>query len=247
MGSIIRCIRADIIKSKRTPLIFIHLLFPIIGAIIFAGYFHISGRTEIKNISTFLEVVAIVFPFFVGITVGIVIQLESEAGDFQVMLGTLHSKITIYIGKLVYLLLLAVMSTILCLTLFAVLYPVVPYSFYLKPAGALLMTILPIYIISLLVGFSFGKSVSMSIGIVGSLLSALMMTGLGDFIWKFIPWGWGIRFVEFCILRYSNQDEVSFVFDEFKTGLFLMLAITAILFVISILWFNRWEGTKGND
>lgn len=29
------------------------------------------------------------------------------------------------------------------------------------------------------------------VGIVGSLLSALLVTKIGDFIWKFLPWGWG--------------------------------------------------------
>ena len=33
------------------------------------------------------------------------------------------------------------------------------------------------------------------VGIVGSLLSALLVTKLGDFIWKFLPWGWGVRFM----------------------------------------------------
>lgn len=27
------------------------------------------------------------------------------------------------------------------------------------------------------------------VGIVGSLLSALLVTGIRDFIWKFLPWG----------------------------------------------------------
>ena len=40
---------------------------------------------------------------------------------------------------------------------------------------------------------SFGKGASMGLGIAGSLIAALMITGLGDATWKYIPWAWGVR------------------------------------------------------
>lgn len=244
MEGVIKCIRAECMKGRHTPLIFIHLLFPAAGALVFAGYFRISGWTEPENISVFLEAAAITFPFLIGIIVGIVVQLEKEAGQFLVMLGTIRQRTAVYIGKLLYLLLLAAVSTGLSLALFAVLYPLVPCSFYLKPAGVLLLTSLPVYLITMFLGLSMGKSAAMGIGIIGSLLSALMMTGLGDFIWRFIPWAWGIRLVEFCVLEYCNPERFIAMLPELKIGLFTMLTITAVLFVISLLWFNHWEGPE---
>lgn len=247
MLSVVKTIHADWIKSKHTPLLLIHLLFPLIGASVFAGYFHVSVWTEITNVTTFLETMAIVFPFLIGIIVGIIVQLENGACHFQLMLGTIRSRIAVYIGKLIYLIILASLSTILCIFLFAILYPVMPFSFYYKPLIMLLLSIIPIYLISLLVGFSLGKSVSMGIGVVGSLLSALLMTGLGDFIWKFIPWGWSIRFIDFCILEYVNPEQFKYVFHEFQMGLFVMALFTVILTIGSLIWFNYWEGTKENE
>lgn len=247
MGILIRCIQAESMKSKRTPLVFIHLLFPVVGALVFAGYFRTTGRLGMQYASAFLEAAAIAFPFLAGIMVSIVIQLESEAGHFQLMLGTIRSRAAVYTGKLVYLFLLAAVSTALCLILFAVLYPVVPISFYRKPLGVLLLSNLPVYLISLLCGFRFGKSVPMGLGIAGSLVSALMMTGLGDSVWKFIPWAWGIRLVEFQVLEYISPEQFSYWLPECETGFFLMLGITVILFVFSLIWFNRWEGRKGNE
>ena len=128
MFSIIRCFQAEWLKSRHTPLLLVHVLFPLIGAGVFAGYFHISGWSEMTNVTTFLEVLAIIFPFVIGIVVGMIVELENGAGHFQLILGTIRSRIAVYIGKLVYLIILATFATILCIFLFAVLYPVMPFK-----------------------------------------------------------------------------------------------------------------------
>ena len=240
MFSIIRCFQAEWLKSRHTPLLLVHVLFPLIGAGVFAGYVHISGWSEMTNVTTFLEVLAIIFPFVIGIVVGMIVELENGAGHFQLILGTIRSRIAVYIGKLVYLIVLATFATILCIFLFAVLYPVMPFSFYIKPLIMLILSVIPLYLISIPVGFSLGKSVSMGIGIVGSLLSALLVTGLGDFIWKFLPWGWGVRFMDYCVLRYVNEGQFHSNLPEFQLGFILMLFFTVVLFIISLVWFQRW-------
>ena len=247
MFSIIRCFQAEWLKSRHTPLLLVHVLFPLIGAGVFAGYFHISGWSEMTNVTTFLEVLAIIFPFVIGIVVGMIVELENGAGHFQLILGTIRSRIAVYIGKLVYLIVLATFATILCIFLFAVLYSVMPFSFYIKPLIMLILSVIPLYLISIPVGFSLGKSVSMGIGIVGSLLSALLVTGLGDFIWKFLPWGWGVRFMDYCVLRYVNEGQFHSNLPEFQLGFILMLFFTVVLFIISLVWFQRWEGAKENE
>ena len=246
-SSIIICFQVEWLKSRHTPLLLVHILFPVIGAGIFAGYFHISGWDNITNVTTFLEVLAIIFPFVIGIVVGMIVELEDGAGHFQLILGTFHSRIAVYIGKLLYLIVLAVFATILCVFLFDVLYPVMPFSFYIKPLIILILAGIPIYLISIFVGFSLGKSVAMGLGIVGSLLSALLVTGLGDFIWKFLPWGWGVRFMDYCVLQCVNERQFYSTFHEFQLGFIFMLIFTVVLFIISLMWFQRWEGGKENE
>ncbi len=246
-SSIIRCFQVEWLKSRHTPLLLVHVLFPVIGAGVFAGYFHISGWNDVTNVTTFLEVLSIIFPFVIGIVVGMVVELENGVGHFQLILGTFRSRTAVYIGKLLYLVVLATLATILGVSLFAVLYPVMPFSFYIKPFIMLILSVIPIYLISILVGFSLGKSVAMGMGIVGSLLSALLVTGLGDFIWKFLPWGWSVRFMDYCILKYVNEGQFYSNFPEFQLGFIFMLVFTVVLFIISLMWFQRWEGTKENE
>lgn len=246
MSNFIRYVHAEMIKSKHSPLLFIHLIFPLIGAFVFAGYFRISGWTPEENVSVFFQAVAILFPFLVGIVVGLVIQIENQAGHFQQMLSSLHRN-TIYISKIAYLLLLAAISVIICFGVFHALYPVMPLAIYIKAFGYLLLSILPIYLLSLLLGLMFGKSVTMGLGIVGSLISALMLTGLGDNVWQFIPWAWGVRFMDYCMIEYINPDMIVYISASFKTGLMLLVGFAILLTVFSLVWFHYWEGAKENE
>lgn len=55
MSNFIRYIHAEMIKSKHSPILLIHLVFPLIGALVFAGYFHISGWKPEENVSAFYK------------------------------------------------------------------------------------------------------------------------------------------------------------------------------------------------
>lgn len=68
------------------------------------------------------------------------------------------------------------------------------------------LTMLPIYLIHLFVGMSFGKGASVGLGIAGSLIAALMITGLGDATWKYIPWAWGVRAMDYTVLAWDSPQ-----------------------------------------
>ena len=242
MLRVFRCIQGEEMKSRHTLIPVLHLLFPLFGAGAFAGYFHISGWDETTNIAVFLEAIAMVIPFAMGIISAMEVQLEEEAGHFQMLLGTIPSRGTVYMGKCLYLIMWCGFSTALCIFLFALLYPAMSLSFYIKPFVMLLLSGVPLYLLSLLIGFSFGRGCALGIGITGSLLSALFATGLGDFVWKFLPWGWGIRLAEYCVLEHAYPEQFYAGFHEMQTGFFIMIFFTVLLFVGSFWWSERWEG-----
>lgn len=186
MVSVVRCWKAEYQKCKHSILLYMHSMIPIICAAIFAGYYHISRWELATKISAYLEVLAVAFPFLIGIIVGLVVQIENQAGHYQLLLGTIPSRMATYIGKLGFLMICAFGATFLALGTFAALYRDAPASLYLKAGILLLITMLPIYLIHLFVGMSFGKGASMGLGIAGSLIAALMITGLGANIHIFI-------------------------------------------------------------
>ena len=199
MTSIFRCLKAEFLKCKHSVLLYIHILIPLLGAIIFAGYFLVSGWDVQTKVSAYLEVLAVSFPFLAGIIVGIVVQIEHQAGHYQLMLGTIPSRPATYIGKILLLIIGAIGAVVLALGVFALIYQEAPFALYLKAGTLLILTSLPLYLIHLFVGLNFGKGASMGLGIAGSFetelaskiatLSSLLYTdaeklkaGLGDVV-----------------------------------------------------------------
>ena len=144
MVSVVRCWKAEYQKCKHSILLYMHSMIPIICAAIFAGYYHISRWELATKISAYLEVLAVAFPFLIGIIVGLVVQIENQAGHYQLLLGTIPSRMATYIGKLGFLMICAFGATFLALGTFAALYRD-------APASLLLITMLPIYLIHLFV------------------------------------------------------------------------------------------------
>lgn len=247
MVSILRCLRAEYQKCKHSALLFIHLIIPVLGAVIFASYCRISNWEITTKISGYLEVLAVAFPFLVGIIVGMVVQIENQAGRFQLMLGTIPSRSATYIGKQVFLLLNAMGATVLALGLFAILYRGAPAILYVKAWGWLVLTVVPIYQIHLLVGMNFGKGASVGLGIFGSLAAALMITGLGDRIWRYFPWAWGVRAMDSIVLAWDRPDLFALMKSEFENGMMISAAASVCLLAVSLIWFQHWEGGKASD
>ena len=247
MTSIFRCLKAEFLKCKHSVLLYIHILIPLLGAIIFAGYFLVSGWDVQTKVSAYLEVLAVSFPFLAGIIVGIVVQIEHQAGHYQLMLGTIPSRPATYIGKILLLIIGAIGAVVLALGVFALIYQEAPFALYLKAGTLLILTSIPLYLIQLFVGLNFGKGASMGLGIAGSLIAALMITGLGDVVWKYNPWAWGVRSMDYIVLEWSKPDIFKLLSADFMSGIVIALLCSLLLFFFSIIWFCSWEGGKGND
>lgn len=247
MGAIFRCLKGEYLKSKHSALRYMHWMIPVAGAVIFAGYYHISNWQVVTKVSAYLEILAVAFPFLIGMIVGMTVQLENEAGNFQVMLGTIPSRTATYIGKIGFLFLSASVAVILALGTFAMLYPKVPLILSLKAGCLLMITVLPLYLIHLYIGMSYGKGASMGLGIAGSLAAALMITGLGDAIWNYIPWAWGVRSMDYIVLAWDKPELYAQMKPDFFRGMLISVLCTCILFAANILWFRLWEGRKSGE
>ena len=109
------------------------------------------------------------------------------------------------------------------------------------------LNMLPIYLIHLFVGMSFGKGASMGLGIAGSLIAALMITGLGDATWKYIPWAWGVRAMDYTVLAWDSPQLYAQVKTDFFSGMIISVCCTVCLLIASLVWFHGWEGGKNSE
>ena len=247
MRAFIRCFRAEFIKHRRSAVYYIHIILPVLCAVVFAGYYRVSGWDISTKISAYLEVLAASIPFLIGIITGQALQIEHTAGSYQLLLGTIPSRNASFLGKLIFMLSCFFCATAFALWIFAVLYPVLPLRLFAKPLSLLSFTAFPLYVMHLFVGLRFGKGATMGLGIAGSLLAALMRTGLGDGIWKVVPWAWGIRTMDVAVLSRYDPQLYLLAHGEFVIGMVVCACSSVCLLTACLLWFRRWDGAKSAD
>lgn len=249
MHNLLRCLKSDFYKLKHTYILLIHLILPIIGAFLFLAYYSISPWDLTLKLTGYFEALSIVFPLIIGLISGMVIEMEEQTSNFQVMFTGIKSKSTMYLSKLILLILLGSFSTVLGVGIFAIGFKAIGFKsvtflFYIKQVEILILANAFLYVFSVFINFKFGKGASIGIGIAGSLVSALMTTGLGDTIWVYIPWAWSARFCDFYILKALKPLHFKSISAYVNIYFVSMIIVTLISIFLSIIWFNNWEGRK---
>lgn len=246
MESLWNVMRADLLKLKNTPFVYIHILVPVIGALLILLYYSVSSWTIELKTAVFFQAIAISFPLLIGIISGIVTEQEEQAGKFTNILSIGKSKPLFYCSKLIILLLFSFISIILAIGLFGIAFRHFSVFLYMKICFVLFSGNIFLYIFHLFLSFRFGKGASVIIGIVGMLITTLMVTGLGDTIWYFVPWAWAIRFCDiFMLFELQSVEPANFYYQTIYC--IAIFSVTIILtFISSILWFNNWEGKNSN-
>lgn len=245
---LIRCICSDFYKIKRTPILWLHVAAPLIGAFAFLGYYSITVNSQpLGRINAFLEALCIVFPILIGLLCGMTAAQEEQAGSYQVMLAGTKSRATAYLSKLLLLLILSAFSVTIAIGLFAVGYHAAPAQLYLHAAFAIFGGNVFLYVLHLFVSFRFGRGASIGLGIFGALITALMLTGLGDQIWHWMPWAWSVRICNDMIFALRTPSAASLAAADIQYGVSVCAAATVLAIVASLLWFWRWNGSKSNE
>lgn len=239
-------LHADILKMKGTPVILAHILIPIIISGVFLLYYSFSVWNDATKIMAFYQAVGAGFPVLIGIFCANMAAQEKHAGGFQNLLALPH-KITAFLSKLCLLLLFGMFSVLFTAVLFG-------YGFCqtlghgslsigLCITAALIMwcSSIPLYLWQMILAFQFGEGVSVCAGIVSSLVSALMLTGLGKFIWKFTVISWTAR-IPYTYLKLVFGEAGAY--DELKSVFPLYAVFTVISMLYYFLWASCFEGCK---
>lgn len=251
-----RCLRADLTKLKRTKLMWILAAIPVAYAALFLAYF--TGRTESSSqmYLFYMESLGIALPFFIGLAAGFMIEQERQAGHFQVLLGGTASRISGYMSKLLLLLVLQGLLIFFAVVLWIAgmkwglhLTDIPIWSYvcgwlWLTCSNSMLL------MMHVFIAFVFGMGASILMGGAGLLMTALMATGLGDQVWMYVPWAWGVRFsgLTGMVLDGSLAPEMAnYVQDKMAQGMGFAVSLTAVGLAVSIAWFRRWEGKTAHE
>lgn len=247
MSAFVRCFRAELVKSRRSALLAAHLVLPLLFAAVFAAYFRLSAWPVFSKISAYPEALAVSLPFLQGLVTARAVQREQRAGRCQLLLGVLPSRSAAFLGKLSFLLSALFVALVLALGAFALFYPAAPAALYGKILLFLLLTSLPLCVIHLFTALRFGTGATLGLSIAGSLLSALMLTGLGDALWRWIPWAWGVRAVDYLLLSRLDPPRFELLRADFSSGTASCVCMSLCLLLACLLWFRRWDGGKNGQ
>lgn len=257
-------IRADFIKTKRLSICIAHTAVPIGIATVFLAYYAYAPWDGYTKVVTYYYVLGAGFPLLIGLFCAMSAEQELLAGTFQNMLSVSKRPFAFF-SKLLMLILLGSGAVLLASVMFGAGYffflgqRYIHYSFYIGAAFILTGSNIFLYVLHLFLALRFNKGVTIGLGIVESLLSALLLTGLGDGIWIFIPVAWASRFVTMFLQKISIYDIISpdsVVWAARSAEQFLMewktaFAICAVMTAGGIsafgVWACRWDGICGNE
>lgn len=244
-------VKSDLYKLCHSPLLLIHFIVPVIGIILFVWYYSFSPWNEITKVSAYIQILSVVFPVLIGIITSILAESEQKAGGFQMLLFTATPKYVPHITKLLWLIFFGLCASLFALVGFGIGFSLLGNTtfqllFYIKTALLLSVSMIPLYLLHYIISFIAGKGYSLGLGIVGSLLSALLLTGLGDGIWTFLPWGICARFSELLLI--SNLRNIDFLqFDGMIQGIIFIFIFTFLFLMALLLFTYKWEGRKLED
>ena len=176
-------------------------------------------------------------------------EQEASAGHFQEMLTATKMKILALISKFILLLIFGFGAILFSTVIFSLGFIEIlheelhDYKFYVIGASILFVSHVLLYIIHFIVSLAFWERGFIGLGIVGALLTALLLTGLGEGIWMFIPYGWGGNIIQLWALK-ATDAELSIVETGLQVGIFACICGTLLVFSMSCIWFWYWEGRE---
>jgi ABC-2 type transport system permease protein len=159
----------------------------------------------------------------IGIVCSISADKEASAGNYQFMLRS-PNKLLPFISMLTSLLILGLGAVILASVGFGAGFigflHLKPFNldFYFYAACILFLGSIFLYVLHLPVALRFGHGASLGLGFAESLVSALMLTGLGEGTWQFIPCAWGVRFVTYFMQYTLDRSSASFIIPSVRLG-----------------------------
>lgn len=251
MASLLGLLRADLLKTRRTPFLLLHLLAPLLAAAVFLAYYSYSPWSATDKVQAYFQVLGCAFPTLIALVSSMTVEQEALAGHFQGMLALPAQRIKVYISKLLLLLIYSLSAVLLAVLLFGVGFRYLlgqdglGIGFYWSSAGILFGSNVFLYLLHSFASLRFGRGPSIGIGIVGSLIAALLLTGLGEGIWVYIPFAWGARLISIWTVHAAGTT-LPLAGSQADTGIIVCIFATLAAAVLSCLWFRRWEGRSAD-
>lgn len=201
---LIRLIKADFYKMIRTKFYLIHILVPVLSALAFIMYYIFNMKYAMQKIMWYSELEAMVCPIVIASVTSFIIESEYDASKFKEMLSLECGRSMCLLSKIIVLLIMFIFSLLLAFLVLAgglkfIFRGEVDLKICITAVIIIFLTDIFMYVFHLFLSLKFGSGISISVGIIETVLAALLDTGLGDGIWMFVPCAWPIRIVSYYL------------------------------------------------
>lgn len=243
---LVNFVRADFLKMRGLSLGVAHLVIPLLMNGIFLAYYSYSGWDVNTKICAFFQAMGCGYPILIGIFTATVAEQEQNAGNCQNMLALKH-RTAAFMSKFLFLIFMGAFSVGLTTLIFSLGFEkllgntVFDMTTYVIIALVVWCSSIPLYVWHLFLAFRLGRGASIGFGITEGLITTLFLTGMGDFIWKYVPGSWTGR-IPYTYL--AGLLESAEHFEQLRNLFPGYVIVTAGGIVCYLFWAVRWEGSR---
>lgn len=251
MREFVRLVHLEFYKMKHTGFFWLHLFVPVFGILLFLCYYGVSPHRWEGELSGYIEVLTTAFPLIISIVCAQNVSHE-EGNHFLVFLGMAVKRRNMFTAKWFVCVFMGLLGTALAVGGFMAGYSLLLKRVRFDAVLCLNMILLVwagsmgMYFYHVFLNLWKPKSISLCIGAVESVVSALMLTGLGDGIWQFLPCAFGGHWTGYYF-RYYLDGRLPAAVAGLKGSLLINGAVTAVIALLTLTGFYFYEGRRIND
>lgn len=245
--------KADYIKAKRTGFYLSIFSMPLLITLLFLLWCFFMPYNSFNILHSYLIVLTIASPIMISVTTCLFFHIEKKCGNYKELLSTKYTRKLLLISKLVFYIFFYLISIFIPITLFYLFFNLLgnPYLFTTSNYLFLLFIIASGQLIIILfhtwIGIKYEKGIGIGIGIgiVATFINAMMMTELGNGIWKYFPTTWSVIPSHIFLLCHKGEYlTLPICIADIRNMIFYSTGFTLIGFVLLLFWFSKYEDTK---
>lgn len=251
MREFIRLVHSEFYKMKHTVFFVLHLIVPAFGIFVFLCYYGVSPHKWEEELLAYITVLTVALPLSISIVCAQAVSYE-EGNHFLAFLGTALKRRHAFWAKWFLVFFMGLLAMALTVGGFMAGYCLLlrrcDFDLWFTAAVTLVMWIgsAGMYVSHMFLNLWKPKSVSLGIGMVESASAALLLTGLGDGLWQFLPCAYGGHWEE-IFMRYWFYGSVSVSYEFIRNSLFINVLVTAGIIMAAVAGFHFYEGRRVND
>lgn len=241
-------IRSELIKNKRGIFFPIHVVAPMFAAALILEYFYVRQFSLQEQFVNYYVLMQAAFPFMISLVVNLIFKKEEENNFFN-MLSAVNRESAV-LAKLLLLNGMGMMAELILMGLFEVIVgKAASIKCLIGIFSIVMFSNIIIYIFHSFLFLCFGSSINLLAGICETVMSMVFLTGLGDGIWKFMPFAMGARGAN--VLYFIDQPYTKKIMElrtvlqnEITTLPFIIVVELILAHLLFFGWLKRWEGRK---